>query len=526
MKCSINFCFLLVGASYAFQLPFSVPFFTKQQVTTVEDSIVDATPRIAIIGAGAGGSSAAFWISKAKERFGVDVEVDVFDLESYIGGRSTTVYPYHDHSLPEIELGASIFVKVNKNMWRASEEFNLTRRDFHEEEGSMGIWDGQQLLFTIGGSWWDTLKVIWRYGVLSPKRTKDVVSAMMQKFLTLYTPEAPTWDNLSHLAEELGWTDLVNQTTDQFLQAAGVSSKFTHELVEAATRVNYGQNVDAIHALEGACSMADSGAVGIKGGNFLIFEQFLKRSGAKVHLNTTVASITHRSASSHDWTIQTKSGETKHYKGVIIATPFHTSGIKLSPSLGPKIPPQPYVHLHVTILVTNSSSFDPTYFGLAPGTHVPKMMLTTAEGERQGGPAPEFNSISYHGVVREGEWAVKIFSDHRIEDELLERVLPQNSVRWVYRKEWYSYPKLPPTDTFPPIKLDTGLYYVNAFEPFISTMETEIIAARNVVQLLLSDKFASSICGPRISSSETGPAAEPPAPPNKADEDFVLGWDC
>lgn len=42
--------------------------------------------RIAIVGAGAGGSSAAFWVSKAKERFGLDVEIDVYDRETYIGG--------------------------------------------------------------------------------------------------------------------------------------------------------------------------------------------------------------------------------------------------------------------------------------------------------------------------------------------------------------------------------------------------------------------------------------------------------
>jgi prenylcysteine oxidase/farnesylcysteine lyase len=76
---------LLSGSSLAFQLPFNLPFFqvdTPQLVIPPEPK----PPRIAVVGAGAGGSSAAFWISKAKERFGLDVEVDVFDRESYIGG--------------------------------------------------------------------------------------------------------------------------------------------------------------------------------------------------------------------------------------------------------------------------------------------------------------------------------------------------------------------------------------------------------------------------------------------------------
>ena len=60
------------------------------------------------------------------------------------------------------------------------------------------------------------------------------------------------------------------------------------------------------------------------------------------------------------------------------------------------------------------------------------MMLTTAHGE--GKVAPEFNSLSYHGLVREGEWAVKIFSDHVISDEWLANMF-NGQVGWVFRKE-------------------------------------------------------------------------------------------
>ncbi len=67
----------------AFQLPFKVPFLKNKL-----DDDAAAPPRIAIIGAGAAGSSAAFWISKAKERFGLDLKVDVYERSSYIGGRA------------------------------------------------------------------------------------------------------------------------------------------------------------------------------------------------------------------------------------------------------------------------------------------------------------------------------------------------------------------------------------------------------------------------------------------------------
>lgn len=87
MKVLTHFC-LLIGASNAFEFPFAIPFFSaKVPSVQVDSTPLNVTPRIAIIGAGAGGSSSAFWISKAKERFGLDVEVDVFEQSSYIGGR-------------------------------------------------------------------------------------------------------------------------------------------------------------------------------------------------------------------------------------------------------------------------------------------------------------------------------------------------------------------------------------------------------------------------------------------------------
>ena len=63
---------------------------------------------------------------------------------------STTVHPYNDKTLEPVELGASIFVEVNRNLWRASEEFNLTRIDYAAGgNDQLGIWDGTQFLFTV-----------------------------------------------------------------------------------------------------------------------------------------------------------------------------------------------------------------------------------------------------------------------------------------------------------------------------------------------------------------------------------------
>lgn len=210
-----------------------------------------------------------------------------------------------------------------------------------------------------------------------------------------------------------------------------------------------------------------------------------------------MASIT-RDAKTSLYTIKTLNHstvleDTRLYRGVILAAPFHTSSIKLSLSPAAlEIPPQPYVPLHVTLLSTPSSHINASYFGLPDNSFIPGTVLTSYEGARNGGPEPEFNSISIHGKVtrKDGEpadkeeYLVKVFSKERAEDEWLESLF--GKVGWVYRKvvshsseytdiistqsnriQWDAYPVLPPTSQFPPVKIDQGLYYVNAFEPYV-----------------------------------------------------------
>ncbi|KAI0271577.1 FAD/NAD-P-binding domain-containing protein [Gloeopeniophorella convolvens] len=530
MRKVVSSALLAASVSQAFQLPFNIgSIWSQGPLPEILPGIPDVepvtrSPRVAIIGAGAGGSSAAFWIGKAKERYGLDIGIDIYERSNYIGGRSTTVYPYNNSAYEPIELGASIFVSINKNLWRATDEFNLTRYGFEDEDGDMGIWDGESFLLTQGtvggtiGSWLDSLKVLWRYGYHPPTRATKLLKSMTDKFVKLYVPGTPRWSTIEDLSNTFEWNDLISQTGAEYFESHGVSAKFTTEMIEAATRVNYAQNVDSLHALEAMCSLAADGANSVKGGNWLIFEKFVEESKARVFLNTDVTSISRRSDA---WSVTT-SKKSRDYDAVILAAPYHTSGIALAPALSSAIPQQPYIRLHVTLLSTTAETPNPEYFGLKAGAKAPTTVLTTLDGARRGGVAPEFNSLTYHGPVKlaknedhdirsTDEWVVKIFSMEPVSDEWLANMF-QNQVSWVLRKEWDAYPVLPPTTKFPPVKLDDGLFYVNAFEPFISTMETETIASRNIVDALLHEKFNASIC--------------PPSDSDDIPSDFVYGWDC
>jgi prenylcysteine oxidase/farnesylcysteine lyase len=76
-----------VDADNAAQWPISSPGNVDTHASALFPATTSATRRVAVIGAGAGGSSAAFWIGKAKERYGLDVEVDVYERSDYVGGR-------------------------------------------------------------------------------------------------------------------------------------------------------------------------------------------------------------------------------------------------------------------------------------------------------------------------------------------------------------------------------------------------------------------------------------------------------
>jgi prenylcysteine oxidase/farnesylcysteine lyase len=85
------------------------------------------------------------------------------------------------------------------------------------------------------------------------------------------------------------------------------------------------------------------------------------------------------------------------------------------------------------------------------------------------------------------ETIYKLFSREPVTDGLLSALFAER--KQVERWQWQAYPILIPMSRWPPFQLSRGLYYVNAMESAVSTMETEVIASRNVVNLLKRDLY-------------------------------------
>jgi prenylcysteine oxidase/farnesylcysteine lyase len=471
------------------------------------------------LGAGAGGASTAYHLSKYTTEAGIPTNITVFERSSYVGGRTTTVDAWSDPYTP-IELGGSIFVEVNHILVNASRDFHLSTSSFDRPTPAntpeLGIWNGLEFIVTTHSEdgWWEKAKLLWRYG-LAPIKTNSLMKSTVSKFLQMYEEPLFPWPSLNDAVEQIGLKETVAVTGEQFLQKNGIGAKFGWEIIQAATRVNYAANIGLIHGLETMVCMATSGAMAIQGGNWQIFANMLK-SSATTHLNTTITAISKQPDATYELT--TSDGQVSVFDTVVLAAPFQFSKLVIDPP--PQNTPEqiPYVNLHVT-LFASPHELDPAAFGLAPGEKVPQFVLTTLAPDENPGSDPKgvgkpgFFSVS---IVGDGlnplstpknrpEYIYKIFSPDLVDSEFLSKLLgrhvsfdsaaaegdadidPNGPVSWIHRKLWQSYPYEYPRVTFEEIKLDEGLWYTSGIESFISTMETSALMGKNVAKLVVDE---------------------------------------
>ncbi|KAA8622565.1 prenylcysteine oxidase 1 [Pyrenophora tritici-repentis] len=470
--------------------------------------------QVAIIGAGAGGSSAAYHLAQYAAEAGISTNITVFERNDYVGGRTTTVNPWGDKSIA-VELGGSIFVQINQIMVKAMEEFNLSTagNDLATTFGmpDLGIWNGQEFVIVTqaGDSWWDKAKLLWRYGT-APLWTNRLMKSAVGRFLGMYEEPVFPWKSLSDVVEQVGLLEVTGVTGEQYLQANGINEIFSREIIQASTRVNYASNLAYIHGLETMVCMATNGAMQISGGNWQIFAHMLKASHANLHLNTTVSQISRQQNGTYSLTsrsTKTNTEQTTLFDDIILAAPLQYTNLVISPP--PKHTPDeiPYTHLYTT-LFASPHKLNPAAFNLPPTSPVPQYVLTTLPPSEpptdNTAGSPSFYSISLSSAAMNPrsspprfEYVYKIFSPERVNATFLSHILGQpvgekeaeegevdGVVSWIHHKLWYSYPREYPRVSFEEVVLDEGLWYTSGIEGFISTMETSALSGKNVARLV------------------------------------------
>ncbi|RCH86498.1 hypothetical protein CU097_004773 [Rhizopus azygosporus] len=457
----------------------------------LHDNSIPIEKSVAIIGGGAAGTSTAFWLSNVFSHPD-KVRMTLFEQSEYIGGRSTTV-PIKDDAATwgSIELGASIFVEANKNLMKAVDTFNLTRTKLTEvrddKRPGLGIWDGKEFLFEQSGTLWDTIVPIWRYGLISPLKFQRKQKAVVDQFMKLYDSDLG-FEHVPKAVRSLQFESLLNQSAIDYLKdELGINDAYAYEVLQSATRGNYCQDLNRVHALAVMVSMeAGHGTWALEEGNFKIFEEFASRSGADVRLNTKVTAIYNVTEFDqtgkpvHRYAVQTSDGAHQVFDDVVLASPLALSDIQFG--FPAERHHRDYHVVHVTLV---SGHINPHYFGKDSIDKTPTFVITTGHPlvkNFQDGSAP-FQTFSVHRQLDNGEQVIKIFSSHELGEEELDELFLNKS--WTFRKKWHAFPELYPiTDEhqFVPFVLkmegeENGIIYTSAFENFISTMETQTIAA-------------------------------------------------
>ncbi|KAJ3155126.1 hypothetical protein HDU89_007316 [Geranomyces variabilis] len=429
--------------------------------------------RVAVIGAGAAGTSFAYFLRQAVPD--TDAKITILEATNRVGGRASAV----DFEGASIETGASIFLKENQHLYNASKRFNLTlvhssTEPKPESDERWGIWSPVDRSFRFVSSTSSKLtlaRMVWRYGLRAPYEVARLARQAAAAFgsgaysVPTTSPVPPT---LADLIADFKLLPYADQLGRPFL---GVNDLYLDEVVAAAMRVNYGQDLHSeLPALPPLISMAAAtGEVtAVENGNQQIFEHFAINAEASLHFEKRVTEIERRNSTLSPYKISTADGETAFFDAIAIAVPnptFKFVGIARQPII------HPYVHLHVTLVAETAPN--PLYFGRNP----PERILTCMDAITPP-DAHRFNSISHLG-----NGTYKIFSPAEPSPEQLAQWFTPAPAR-VARFKWFAYPRFG-TDAAraaqeQPLMLDDQVFYLNAFEHIFSTMESQAAVSKRV----------------------------------------------
>jgi hypothetical protein len=304
---------------------------------------VDETPRIAIIGAGITGASAAYHLHLASPS---NASITIFESDSRVGGKVASLPIPDTNNRTFFETGAPHFFTDDRCLVQAAEELDLHLKDnrfaaygedgpYHWRKPS-GVWDGEKITGTPSlilhlrlwldvfgltslmdpvrirpwNSFWDNLRALW-LGQLE-------LDSRLQASCNL---EYPSWWSRIHMRWEYGlspvrfrlaahgvvrrWNafgsevyigfndDFMTQSGTDYLTSIHISERFQIEVIQPCVRARYAQNLADVRGLDAIMACRESKETSIREGNVRLVERTITSSKATLQLNTKVIRIEH-----------------------------------------------------------------------------------------------------------------------------------------------------------------------------------------------------------------------------------------
>jgi prenylcysteine oxidase/farnesylcysteine lyase len=421
---------------------------------------------LAVVGAGIGGCSAAYFARKLLP----GINVTIYDSQDRIGGRILTC----NAAGRPLELGAAFFNRINRTLldFLKTEKLKTTP----VERMNFAVWNGSKFLFRSNKESFTTfLKLFTKYK-LSLTRTYLLLRKVRAQVAKLYQEERKNPTDIRQIFESTHIDKWQNKTFHETLKERNINQAFIDEIATPITRIIYSQNED-LGAFAGISSLIGvySGATfSLAEGNSSLPIHLARASNATIKLGQKVDMI--EKTPKGNYRIHT-GNDTTVFDSVIIATPMELADIKFDglPMHGCRT--QTYQTVYRSAM---RGVFNPKYFNLNNSIEPPTTVLTTKEA----GPITQYSIQK----ASHGESVVTISSTEPLNHATFKDIF-KNSPVSVFDHCWKAaYPIFKPLNKLPPTRIDKRLMYLSAIEPAVSSMETSALSAKNAVQMLLAKK--------------------------------------
>ena len=498
----------LFGLVFAKQVALPLPASKDDQAPEV--------PKVAIVGAGIAGASAAYHLRDQYARAGL--ELTVYQANPQVGGRIKTAKVYDGtYTSQQVETGAQSFYTDDKCVQSLIDETGLRRKlePHYPIKKSAGVWDGASFILRGRGdfkvrTWTDWARYTWRYGV-----SVNNLRKWMSEKLPLLQRLIGCWEypdrNIPRTIEKLGLAAELNSNSWSFFRNL-TSPDFLREVVQPTARSWSGQSLATMNSLSTLVSLNPATKQSVmNGGNRQLVERLIKLSDVDLRLNSTVIKIQRSRLRKYRLTVKTPSHHHDHsssnyeadYDAIIIAAPLQMANIEFdidiyiaTNSLRP----------YTTRFVTHFSSPDPlspTYFNLTTSFSIPSKIYTTTSSDIS--PPPflyiehSLASLGLDGCIAQSENLYKVVTTSPLLDTTILNLIGQNpdrsledaGVRWVHREEWkHAFLEYDQGKMLDDIEIADGIVYTGVGEEVVSSLEMSCRMGRRAADLLYLEKFA------------------------------------